>query len=101
MMTENERSEFIPKGMERLFEFLNIMSIGEKSVGEAISGEFLRFHRTIQQTAVRVLYHTIQALNRTYEARGDAASFDARNEEAVKYIKALAKIDPEYGFPNI
>ncbi len=101
MMTESERHEFIKKGMSHLFEYLNIMGLSERSIGESVAEEFTRFHRTIQQTVVRVLYHTIQALNRTYEKRGDGASFDLRNQDAVAWIKAVAKIEPVDGFPNV
>ncbi len=100
-MNEEERQSFIKDGMKNVFEYVNTFSLSEKGAGEAVADEFMRFHRTIQQSIVRVLYHTIQAFNRTYEKRGDAAVMDARNEEAVKWIKAVAKIEAEYGFPHI
>ena len=86
---EIELQAEINKGMTVIDKFVNNMTLDEKKTSEFIGQFFIRMHRTLQQSLICVIYHTIQYLADYHEKNPNY--HDARNEYAVKWIQDVAK----------
>lgn len=90
-LTEQEviLRDTINDGMSVIDKFVNNMTLDEPKVGRYVSEHFLRMHRTLQQSLIRVIYYSIQYIATYYKENPRA--FDARNEAAVEWIKDVAR----------
>ena len=70
---------------------VNTFSTDEKGIKE-MAERFLKEHRTLQQSMVRTIANVISAINETIKDNRYTWQ-DGRNEQAMKWIKAVAELD--------
>lgn len=63
-----------------------------------VAYSFIHWHRTLQQNAIRLLFNVIKILAAYYEEQGDSVVSDLRNEQSIKWIKEVSKIDGYFPF---
>ena len=95
---ENSVSEIDKKDVDQAEAFVkafsdavNNMCYPNELVAQKVVESFIRSHRTLQQSMVRTLYIVLRRLGEYYEVHPNY--FDARNEESVKWLKEVSKLD--------
>jgi len=88
---EKKKKEEVSEIMKQLVSATNTMGM-DKAVASGIVEGLMNSHRTLQQSFVRALLLAFQEI-----AEKDP-SVDLRNEQALKVIKEIAKIDSNLPF---
>jgi hypothetical protein len=90
-MNESQNKE-IENAVEVLSRLVNNMSFDYDEAAKVAASKFIREHRTLQQSMVRLMAAFIKAV-----AEANPGS-DMRNESAIKWVKEVAEKDSYFPF---
>jgi hypothetical protein len=87
---DSKDREALEEIVERLSVAVNNISLDYDEISEIISNKFMRCHRTLQQSMIRLIACFINKISQ-HET-------DLRNEAAIKWAAEVSKIDAYFPF---